>query len=53
MLVLLHGFPQTYVMWQRVAQQLKDRYRLLLPDLRGYGDSSHAAGDAAGASAAC
>ena len=45
-LVLLHGFPQTHVMWQRVAQQLKDRYRLLMPDLRGYGDSSHEVGDA-------
>lgn len=46
-LVLLHGFPQTHVMWQRVAQQLKDHYRLVMPDLRGYGDSSHNAGDAA------
>lgn len=45
-LVLLHGFPQTHAMWQRVAQQLAGRYRLLMPDLRGYGDSSHAAGDA-------
>ena len=45
-LVLLHGFPQTHVMWHRVAQQLKDRYRLVMPDLRGYGDSSHEAGDA-------
>lgn len=45
-LVLLHGFPQTHVLWHRVAQQIKDRYRLVLPDLRGYGDSSHAAGDA-------
>ncbi len=45
-LVLLHGFPQTHVMWQRVAQQLQGRYRLVMPDLRGYGDSSHAPGDA-------
>ena len=45
-LVLLHGFPQTHVMWHRVAQQLLDRYRLVMPDLRGYGDSSHATGDA-------
>ena len=45
-LVLLHGFPQTHVMWQRVAQRLRGRYRLVLPDLRGYGDSSHAPGDA-------
>ncbi len=45
-LVLLHGFPQTHVMWQRVAQQLQGRFRLVMPDLRGYGDSSHAPGDA-------
>ena len=45
-LVLLHGFPQTHVMWQRVAQNLRGRYRLVMPDLRGYGDSSHAVGDA-------
>ncbi len=45
-LVLLHGFPQTHVMWHRVAQQLQERYRLVMPDLRGYGDSSHATGDA-------
>ncbi|MEY4028421.1 MAG: hypothetical protein RLZZ329_2141, partial [Pseudomonadota bacterium] len=45
-LVLLHGFPQTHVMWHRVAQHLRGRYRLVMPDLRGYGDSSHAVGDA-------
>lgn len=43
-LVLLHGFPQTHAMWHRVAQALKNDYRLVLPDLRGYGDSSHAPG---------
>ena len=43
-LVLLHGFPQTHAMWHRVAQALKHDYRLVLPDLRGYGDSSHAPG---------
>ena len=43
-LVLLHGFPQTHVMWHRVAQALKNNYRLVLPDLRGYGDSSHLPG---------
>ena len=45
-LVLLHGFPQTHVMWQRVAQQLRGHFRLVMPDLRGYGDSSHDNGDA-------
>ncbi len=43
-LLLLHGFPQTHVMWHRVAQLLKDDYFLVMPDLRGYGDSSHAPG---------
>ena len=39
-LLLLHGFPQTHVMWHRVAQVLQRRFRLVLPDLRGYGDSA-------------
>ncbi|MGY8905598.1 MAG: alpha/beta fold hydrolase [Burkholderiales bacterium] len=39
-LLLLHGFPQTHVMWHRIAQQLQADYFLVLPDLRGYGDSS-------------
>lgn len=38
-LLLLHGFPQTHVMWHGVAQQLAERYRVVVPDLRGYGDS--------------
>ena len=45
-LVLLHGFPQTHVMWHRVAQRLAEHYRIVMPDLRGYGESSHAVGDA-------
>jgi len=43
-LLLLHGFPQTHALWQRVAQRLKDDFFLVMPDLRGYGDSSHAPG---------
>ncbi len=39
-LVLLHGFPETHVLWHRVAQQLRGHYRLVMPDLRGYGESS-------------
>lgn len=38
-LVLLHGFPQTHVMWHRVARPLAKHFRLILPDLRGYGES--------------
>ena len=45
-LLLLHGFPQTHVMWQRVAQGLAPHFRLVLPDLRGYGDSELLAGNA-------
>jgi haloacetate dehalogenase len=37
--VLLHGFPQTHAMWQRVADVLAPHYFLVMPDLRGYGDS--------------
>ncbi|MFP8835012.1 alpha/beta fold hydrolase [Hydrogenophaga sp. XSHU_21] len=42
-LVLLHGFPQTGALWRRVAERLADRFHLLMPDLRGYGASSHPA----------
>jgi len=43
-LLLLHGFPQTHAIWHRVVQQLADRFFLVMPDLRGYGDSSKPAG---------
>jgi len=43
-LLLLHGFPQSHVLWHRVARRLADRFFLVMPDLRGYGDSSKAAG---------
>jgi haloacetate dehalogenase len=39
-LLLLHGFPQTGAMWHRVAQLLAPRLRLVIPDLRGYGESA-------------
>lgn len=38
-LLLLHGFPQTHAIWHRVAPRLAPNYRLVMPDLRGYGDS--------------
>jgi len=38
-LLLLHGFPQTHVMWNRVAHALVNDFYLVMPDLRGYGDS--------------
>ncbi|MDB5931772.1 MAG: alpha/beta hydrolase fold protein [Polaromonas sp.] len=43
-LLLLHGFPQSHAMWHRVAQRLGQHYVLVMPDLRGYGDSSKAPG---------
>jgi haloacetate dehalogenase len=45
-LLLLHGFPQSHVMWHRVAQQLQRDFYLVMPDLRGYGDSAKAPGQA-------
>jgi len=46
-LLLLHGFPQTHAMWHRVAQRLAPHFRLVLPDLRGYGDSDKPRGEPA------
>lgn len=43
-LLLLHGHPQTHVMWHRVAERLAKHYTVIAPDLRGYGDSSKPAG---------
>lgn len=45
-LLLLHGFPQTHAMWHKVAPMLADRFALVLPDLRGYGDSDKPRSDA-------
>jgi haloacetate dehalogenase len=39
-LLLLHGNPQSHVCWHKVAARLSQRYHVVLPDLRGYGDSS-------------
>lgn len=38
--VLLHGNPQTHVMWHRIAPTLAERFTVVCPDLRGYGFSS-------------
>jgi len=38
--LLLHGFPQTHVMWHTVAAQLAQRFCVVVMDLRGYGWSS-------------
>src|SRR5579875_750802 len=39
-LLLLHGYPQTHVMWNKVAPTLAERFTVVATDLRGYGDSS-------------
>lgn len=38
-LLLLHGHPQTHVIWHKVAEQLARRFTVVCADLRGYGDS--------------
>ena len=43
-LLLLHGYPQTHVMWHRIAPRLAERYTVVCSDLRGYGDSSKPGG---------
>jgi len=42
-LLLLHGHPQTHAMWHRVAPALCERFRVVMMDLRGYGDSGRPA----------
>ena len=37
--LLLHGFPQTHLMWRSVAPLLARRFTVICPDLRGYGRS--------------
>ena len=38
-LLLLHGYPQTHVMWHKVAPALAKEFTVVASDLRGYGDS--------------
>jgi haloacetate dehalogenase len=38
-LLMLHGFPRTHRTWEKVAPILSERYTLVTPDRRGYGDS--------------
>lgn len=46
-LLLLHGHPQTHVMWHKVAPDLARHFTVVLMDLRGYGDSGRPESDAA------
>jgi len=42
-LLLLHGYPQTHMMWGQVASDLARDFTVIAPDLRGYGGSTAAA----------
>ena len=44
-LLLLHGYPQNHVMWHRMAPLLAPHHSVVIPDLRGYGDSGKPASD--------
>jgi haloacetate dehalogenase len=44
--LLLHGYPQTHVMWHHVAPRLAEHHTVILTDLRGYGDSGKPPGGA-------
>jgi haloacetate dehalogenase len=46
-LLLLHGYPQTHLMWHKVAPVLAERFTVVCPDLRGYGDSARPPSDPA------
>jgi haloacetate dehalogenase len=37
--LLLHGYPQTHLIWRRVAPGFARRFSVVAPDLKGYGDS--------------
>ncbi len=43
-LLLLHGWPEFWLTWEPVMQRLADRFTLIAPDLRGFGDSDKPAG---------
>jgi Predicted hydrolases or acyltransferases (alpha/beta hydrolase superfamily) len=38
-LMLLHGYPQTHLMWHKTASQLSKKFTVIDADLRGYGYS--------------
>jgi len=38
-LLLLHGYPQTHIEWRKIAPDLAKNYTVVMPDLRGYGES--------------
>lgn len=45
-LILLHGYPQNHMCWRKIAPDLARHFDVIVPDLRGYGDSDAPPGDA-------
>lgn len=45
-LLLLHGYPQTHVMWHKIAPALAKKFTVVASDMRAYGDSSKPPTDA-------
>ena len=45
-LLLLHGHPQTHLIWHKVEPALSKHFSIVAADLRGYGDSDKPASDA-------
>jgi len=43
--LLIHGYPQTHVLWHKVAPKIAEKHRVVAPDMRGYGDSDKPASD--------
>ncbi|RYF98213.1 MAG: alpha/beta fold hydrolase, partial [Caulobacteraceae bacterium] len=39
-LLLLHGYPETHMMWGKIADDLARDFTVVAPDLRGYAESS-------------
>ncbi|NJO67520.1 MAG: alpha/beta hydrolase [Rhodospirillales bacterium] len=44
-LLMLHGYPQTHVIWHKIADRLAERFTVVATDLRGYGDSGKPVSD--------
>jgi pimeloyl-ACP methyl ester carboxylesterase len=43
-LLMLHGWPEFWLTWELVMERLKDRFMLIAPDLRGFGNSDKPSG---------
>jgi pimeloyl-ACP methyl ester carboxylesterase len=44
LLLCLHGFPECWYSWRHILARLSDRFLVVAPDLRGYGDTERPAG---------